>query len=60
MAGISEAVTSLLPWLTDAQRFSPQWISAVTKTLDTALERLFSRGACPDCLEEQMNIFENM
>ncbi len=41
-AGISEAVTSLLPWLTDAERFSPQWISAVTKTLEMARENLKS------------------
>jgi hypothetical protein len=35
-AGISEAVTSLLPWLTDAERFSPQWIAAVLTTLEQA------------------------
>jgi heme oxygenase len=35
-AGITEAVGSLLPWLTDPVRFSPEWISAVTKTLDQA------------------------
>lgn len=39
-AGISEAVTSLVPWLTDAERFSPQWIAAVTQTLEMAQERL--------------------
>lgn len=32
-AGISEAVRILLPWLTDPERFSPEWISALTKTL---------------------------
>lgn len=35
-AGISEAVGSLIPWLTDPERFSPEWISAVTKTLKQA------------------------
>ena len=35
-AGISDAVNSLLPWLTDAQRFSPQWIMAVTRTFEQA------------------------
>ena len=35
-AGISEAVGSLLPWLTDQERFPPEWISAVTKTLEQA------------------------
>lgn len=35
-AGISEAVGSLLPWLTDPERFSPEWISAVAKTLKQA------------------------
>ena len=35
-AGVTDAVASLLPWLTDAQRFSPQWIAAVSKTLEQA------------------------
>jgi heme oxygenase len=35
-AGVADAVTSLLPWLTDAKRFSPQWIAAVSKTLERA------------------------
>ena len=39
-AGVSEAVNSLLPWLTDGARFSPEWIAAVTKTLASASERV--------------------
>jgi hypothetical protein len=39
-AGISEAVNSLLPWLIDAQRFSPQWIVAVTRTEGLARARV--------------------
>lgn len=39
-AGITGAVTSLLPWLMDAKRFPPQWITAVSKALDQALERV--------------------
>ena len=35
-AGISEAVTSLLTWLTDPERFSPQWFEAVSNTLNKA------------------------
>lgn len=35
-AGVTEAVNSLLPWLTNAKRFSPQWIAAVTKILELA------------------------
>lgn len=35
-AGITDAVTSLASWLTDGQRFSPQWIEAVEKTLAQA------------------------
>jgi len=35
-AGITDAVNSLLPWLIDAQRFSPQWIVAVKQTLGLA------------------------
>lgn len=35
-AGVSEAVSSLLPWLTDPERFSPQWIAAVQSTLEQA------------------------
>lgn len=37
-AGITEAVNSLLPWLTDTERFSSQWITAVLKTLEQARE----------------------
>ena len=37
-AGVVEAVTSMLPWLTDAERFSPQWIAAVLNTLDKIRE----------------------
>jgi heme oxygenase len=37
-AGITESVASLLPWLTDAKRFSPQWIAAVSNTLEQAHE----------------------
>lgn len=39
-AGVSEAVNSLLPWLTDVERFSPEWIVAVTKTLRLAREKV--------------------
>lgn len=35
-AGISEAVSSLVPWLTDEERFHPQWIASVKKTLEKA------------------------
>jgi heme oxygenase len=35
-AGVSAAVSSLLPWLTDPERFSEQWIAAVTETLEQA------------------------
>ena len=37
-AGVTDAVASLLPWLTDAKRFSPQWIVAVSTTLEKAHE----------------------
>jgi hypothetical protein len=37
-AGIADAVASLLAWLTDAERFPPQWIAAVSRTLDQARE----------------------
>jgi len=36
-AGISGAVSSLVPWLTDAGRFAPDWIKAVRRTLERAL-----------------------
>lgn len=32
-AGVTEALSSLLIWLTDTERFSSQWISAVEKTV---------------------------
>ena len=32
--GMSKAVSSLLVWLTDADRFSSQWIAAVIKTAE--------------------------
>lgn len=35
-AGITEAISSLLPWLTDVERFSPQWAAAVADTLEQA------------------------
>lgn len=35
-SGVADAVNSLLPWLTDAERFSPQWIAAVSDTLEQA------------------------
>ncbi|MGK2905969.1 MAG: biliverdin-producing heme oxygenase [Desulfuromonadales bacterium] len=38
--GITEAVNSLLPWLTDGQRFSPQWIDAVKTTFEQSRESL--------------------
>lgn len=37
-AGVTDAVASLLPWLTDAKRFSPQWIAAVSTTSEKAHE----------------------
>jgi heme oxygenase len=37
-AGVTDAVVSLLPWLTDAKRFSPQWIEAVSHTMEQARE----------------------
>ncbi len=38
VAGVTEAVGSLLTWLTDTHRFSPQWIAAVSITLEQARE----------------------
>lgn len=35
-AGISESVTSLMVWLTDKEKFSAQWITAVNKTVEKA------------------------
>jgi len=35
-AGIPDAVTSLVSWLTDADRFSGRWIAAVTQTVELA------------------------
>jgi len=37
-AGVTAAVSSLLSWLTDEERFFPQWIAAVSKTLGEAGE----------------------
>lgn len=37
-AGIIGAVDSLVPWLTDKERFSPEWTAAVLKTLKQARE----------------------
>jgi heme oxygenase len=42
-AGITEAVTSLVPRVTDRERFSPKWIAAVLKTLEQARESVKSR-----------------
>jgi heme oxygenase len=42
-SGVTEAVTSLLPWLTDSERFSPSWIAAVLKTLEQARVSLQSK-----------------
>jgi heme oxygenase len=39
-AGVAGAVTSLLPWLTDPERFSAQWIAAVTETLEQAKQAI--------------------
>jgi len=39
-AGVTEAVTSLLPWLTDAERFPRQWIVAVINTVQQARKSL--------------------
>lgn len=36
-AGVDEAVSSIQPWLTDAERFSPQWIAAVLNTLEQSV-----------------------
>lgn len=49
-AGISGAVGSLLPWLTDPQRFSLTWISAVKRTLAQADSR--ARGDAPRSPED--------
>lgn len=38
LAGAAAAVTSLKPWMTDAQRFTPEWIAAVNETLRRARE----------------------
>lgn len=43
-AGIADAVRSLVPWITDAERFSPQWIAAVFKTLEQARESVKGKG----------------
>ena len=42
--GITEAVDSLVSWLTDPERFSPQWVGAVLKTLEEARQSVRSRG----------------
>ncbi len=34
--GLTHAVPSLLSWMDDASRFSPQWCAAVSETLDRA------------------------
>ncbi len=44
-AGVAEAVASLLPWLTDRKRFSPQWIAAVLRTLEQARELVKESGS---------------
>ena len=36
--GITGAVDSLVPWLTDTERFSPEWTATVLKTLTQARE----------------------
>jgi hypothetical protein len=38
LAGVSEAVNSLIPWLTDTERFSAQLIAAVLQTLNKSRE----------------------
>jgi heme oxygenase len=43
-AGITEAVNSIVPWLTDAERFSPQWIAAVLKTVEQARNSVRKKG----------------
>ena len=43
-AGVTDAVNSLLPWLIDPVRFPPQWIAAVSKTLERAQESLLTMG----------------
>lgn len=43
-AGITGAVTSLLPWLTDAERFPPQWVAAVLTILEQARAAVESRN----------------
>lgn len=44
-AGISEAVSSLVSWLTDEERFDPQWIASVTNTLEQARNSLVESRA---------------
>jgi heme oxygenase len=49
-AGITEAVSSLQSWLTDAERFAPAWIAAVLETLAQAREAVAvnrRKGATP-------------
>ena len=43
-AGISEAVTNLLGWLTDGERFSQKWIAAVISTEGKSREAMNSQG----------------
>jgi heme oxygenase len=40
VAGVTGAVSSLLSWLTDAERFTPQWITAVENTLQQARKKV--------------------
>jgi len=37
--GVKGSTESLLSWLADPARFSPEWVAAVTETLVTARER---------------------
>lgn len=43
-AGITEAINSLQPWLTDPERFSPTWIEAVSDLFQQARAALLSSG----------------
>jgi hypothetical protein len=43
-AGVNDAVTSILPWLTDPERFKPQWIDAVSNIVNQARASVISKN----------------
>lgn len=45
--GAAGAVTSLKPWMTNAERFTPEWIEAVHETLRRARDLAMTRGTGP-------------